>query len=220
METDKLQALATAIKAVFDQDGQDIAVFANDKIPRGYLARIKQTLPLSYQWPKDESNVSRLIVQNKQNILKLLNNNTITGSALNDRVSEFFKSATNEHSEQKSVEHSEDSEYPTRSEVDAMIREAVKRAVLQINPTSLQSSFMDFSKLINSDEPLPTFLQTRRTGRKRKDEVNTGRQWEKLQTSVDKRLFELFCREADERHLNRSQMLDMILSERYGSKTD
>lgn len=220
METDKLQALAMAIKAVFDQDGQDIAVFANDKIPRGYLARIKQQLPTSYQWPKDESNLSRLVIQNKQNILKALDAETTTtlGSALVERFVAEAKHV--EHSEREPGEHSEGSEYTTRSEVDAMIQEAVKRAVLQINPTSLQSSFRSFSKFINSEEPLPTFLQTRRTGRKRKDEENKGRQWEKLQTSVDKRLFELFCREADERRLNRSQMLDLILSERYSSKTD
>lgn len=188
----KIIAFAKATRAVFQEDELDPLILVNDQMPHGYLTRIREILPSSFSWPRENAGLSRYYLANKQVILKTLRSDS---SESNTLVSDNIP----QHSEREKAISSEHRGYISESDIVKLINEVLDKRILDVkNAVQIE---------INKHESPPLPKTTKGQGQGRKE----NRKYAMITPTIDIVLRDLFIKETKKRNISQGKLMDQIL---------
>jgi Asp-tRNA(Asn)/Glu-tRNA(Gln) amidotransferase C subunit len=201
----KIVALAEAIRTVFREDKRTPMILENEKMPRGYLERIRKVLPNNFAWPKENSNLSRYFVENKQDILNSLK--------ADDTISLTESKPT--QAEQVQVIR------PDRPEPSLQPESVTRNKIVQIVNEVLSERILELNKAVQVNQAKlklpPERVKIKVPGKgKQKGSMKETRQWVKISTTIDARLNELMVQECRRLKMLGSEFLDSLLYTYFG----
>ena len=186
----KIIAFAKATRAVFQEDELDPLILVNDQMPHGYLTRIREILPSSFSWPRENAGLSRYYLANKQVILKTLRSDSSESKAL-------VGNNIPQHSERENAVSSELRGYISESDIIKLINEVLDKRILDVkNAVQIE---------LNKHESPP--LPKTRKGEGRKE----NRKYAMITPTIDVVLRDLLLKECKKRNISQGKLMDQIL---------
>lgn len=191
----KIVAFTDAVMAIFCEDNRSPAILANDKLPRGYLDRIRKILPNNYSWPSNNTGLSRYLNDNKQVIMDILKADK---QLISEKSTQISPGQTDEPERYEQVKKPICSEDIPIQAIEQIVEKIIDRRLSELKEGLMSKQYgLELA-------PQRAFIK----GKRGKQENRKSRP---IASSIDSELYKRFQQDRQRYGVSESFMLDTIL---------